>query len=76
MALAEQYIACARISTKTQPVQDKQKTKPASANRLERAQWLYQRATQPLSTRKKPLAERYQRSTSALEAARAAFTKR
>ena len=37
MALAEQYIACARISTKTQPVQDKQKTKPASANRLERA---------------------------------------
>jgi lipoprotein len=76
VALAEQYIACARISTKTQPVQDKQKTKPASANRLERAQWLYQRATQPLSTRKKPLAERYQRSTSALEAARAAFTKR
>ena len=76
VALAEQYIACARISTKTQPVQDKQKTKPASANRLERAQWLYQRATQPLPTRKKPLAERYQRSTSALEAARAAFTKR
>ena len=76
VALAEQYIACARISTKTQPVQDKQKTKPASANRLERAQWLYQRATQPLSTHKKPLAERYQRSTSALEAARAAFTKR
>lgn len=76
VALAEQYIACARISTKTQPVQDKQKTKPASASRLERAQWLYQRATQPLSTRKKPLAERYQRSTSALEAARAAFTKR
>mgnify|MGYP000913583610 FL=1 len=76
VALAEQYIACARISTKTQPVQDKQKTKPASANRLERAQWLYQRATQPLSTRKKPLAERYQRSTDALEAARAAFTKR
>lgn len=76
VALAEQYIACARISTKTQPVQDKQKTKLASANRLERAQWLYQRATQPLSTRKKPLAERYQRSTSALEAARAAFTKR
>ena len=76
VALAEQYIACARISTKTQPVQDKQKTKPASANRLERAQWLYQRATQPLSTRKKPLAERYPRSTSALEAARAAFTKR
>lgn len=76
VALAEQYIACARISTKTQPVQDKQKTKPASTNRLERAQWLYQRATQPLSTRKKPLAERYQRSTDALEAARAAFTKR
>ena len=76
VALAEQYIACARISTKTQPVQDKQKTKPASANRLERAQWLYQRATQPLSTRKKPLAERYHRSTDALEAARAAFTKR
>ena len=76
VALAEQYIACARISTKTQPVQGKQKTKPASASRLERAQWLYQRATQPLSTRKKPLAERYQRSTSALEAARAAFTKR
>ena len=76
VALAEQYIACARISTKTQPVQDKQKTKPALANRLERAQWLYQRATQPLSTRKKPLAERYQRSTDALEAARAAFTKR
>lgn len=76
VALAEQYIACARISTKTQPVQGKQKTKPASASRLERAQWLYQRATQPLSTRKKPLAERYQRSTDALEAARAAFTKR
>lgn len=76
MALAEQYIACARISAKAQPVQDKQKTKPASTNRLERAQWLYQRATQPLSTRKKPLAERYQRSTDALEAARAAFTKR